>query len=29
MEDQSGYGNTKAVTDFEQLYPELAVKVLN
>jgi hypothetical protein len=25
MEEQIGYGNTKAVTDFEQKYPELAV----
>jgi hypothetical protein len=26
MEEQIGYGNTKAVTDFEQKYPELAIK---
>ena len=26
MEEQIGYGNTKAVTDFEQKYPELAVE---
>ena len=24
MEEQAGYGNIKAVTDFEQKYPELA-----